>query len=57
MISASSNRCSKDIGIEPIIVAELNSAAYRGIYFDDILWNVPTTPRLKFDEKPSIVLV
>src|ERR1700730_658516 len=34
-----------------------NSATYSGIYLRLILWNVPTTPRLKIDQKPSIVCI
>jgi hypothetical protein len=41
----------KDIGIVPIVVAELKLRdVQRGIYLSLFLCNVPTTPRLKIDQ-------
>lgn len=34
-----------------------NSFTYSGRYLELTLWNVPTMPRITFDENPSMVLV
>ena len=56
--SAACYRRPEHIGIDAVVVAELKFRdVERHIFGADILWNVPTTPRLKIDQKPSIVFV
>ncbi len=57
MISASAYRHSEHIWIEAVVIPELKLGNVQRHIFGAILWNVPTTPRLKIDHKPSIVLV
>ena len=52
------NSCAEDIGVHPVVIAELKFRdVERHIFGADILWTVPTTPRLKMLQKPSIVFV
>jgi hypothetical protein len=57
MRSTSCNRCSEDVGIEPIVVAELKLREVERHIFGRHFVDVPTTPRLKIDQKPSMAVV
>jgi hypothetical protein len=50
------DRRSEDVRVLPVITELKLGNINGGIYFRLILWNVPTTPRLKIDQKPSIIL-
>ena len=55
MFSASLNRRSENVRVLAIIIAELELGnVQRHIFAADFV-EVPTTPRLKIDQKPSIV--
>ena len=48
---------AEDIRIGAVVISELKLRNVQPIYLALTLWNVPTTPRLKIDQKPSIVFV
>jgi hypothetical protein len=53
---ASPNRRSKNIGVLPIVIAELElSDIQRHIFLPLTLWKEPAMPRLIMDQKPSMV--
>jgi hypothetical protein len=49
--------CPEDVPIFAIIITELELRNVQRQIFLLTLWNVPTTPRLTIDRKPSIVFV
>src|SRR3954452_21293278 len=48
---------SEDICVLAAIIAELEFGNIEGMYFLLTLWELPTMPRLKMDQNPSIVRV
>jgi hypothetical protein len=47
---ASLNGRSENVRILPVVITELELGNIQRMYFRLILWNVPTTPRLKIDQ-------
>jgi hypothetical protein len=54
-VSATCYGCAEDIGVGAVVIAKLKLRNIERHVFAADLWNVPTTPRLKIDQKPSIV--
>jgi hypothetical protein len=55
--SASLDRFPENVRIGAVVIPELELGHIEGRYLAETLWKVPTTPRLKMLQKPSIVWV